>query len=267
MTDRAIIPLPSAPHGAIRKLSIMTLHPPRPSRVRAAAGALALVCLGLAASGCSRLDRVIAAPVVPDDYRARHPVVLTNAPQTLDIFLVGNTGQLDRRQATDVGAFVKDYQASGQGTITALLPHAAGQDAQAQATLASLRSALIHSGLKGYLNVGTYDVLNPGLASPVRLTFAKLEAKITTQCGDWPADLASGSSTAGWENRPYYNFGCAYQKNLTAQVNDPRDLVRPRTEDPADVQMRVRAIAKVRLGDDPTTSWNTVNSHIGNVGQ
>ena len=267
MTDRAIIPLPSAPGGATRKLSTMTLYPPHPFRLRAAAGALALVCLGLAASGCSRLDRVIAAPVVPDDYRARHPVVLTNAPQTLDIFLVGSSGRLDRRQAADVGAFVKDYQASGQGTVTALLPRAAGQDAQAQATLASVRSALIQSGLRGYLNVGLYDALNPGLASPVRLTFVKLEAKITTQCGDWPADLASGSSTAGWENRPYYNFGCAYQKNITAQVDDPRDLVRPRAEDPADVQMRTRAIAKVRLGDDPTTTWNTVNSRIGNVGQ
>ena len=264
MTDAA----PSrraAPGAAPAETRAMTPQP-RTSLRFSAAGALALACLALAASGCSRLDRVVTGSVTPDDYRQRHPVVLTNAPQSLDIFMTGNSAALDRRQSADVAAFVKDYQSAGQGQMTALLPHASGRDAEAQVTLNAIRAALSRAGAKGYLNVGAYDVQDPNLASPVRLSFVKLEAKISTQCGDWPADLASGGTTAGWENRPYYNFGCSYQKNLAAQVDDPRDLVRPRAEDPADVQMRVRAIGKVRLGEDPTTVWTTVTTRIGNVG-
>ena len=35
------------------------------------------------------------------------------------------------------------------------------------------------------------------------------------------------------ENRPYWNFGCATQRNLAAMVDNPADLVQPRGEAPA----------------------------------
>ena len=233
---------------------------------RAGALVAAFAAIGLGAAGCSRLDRVATGSIVPDDYRQRHPVVLANAPLTLDVFLVGHNGALDRRQSADVASFAQDYAASGQGVITALLPQAAGQEASAHATLAAIRATIVAAGVKGYLNVGSYAVQDATLAAPVRLSFSKLEARIATNCGDWPADLASGSTTKGWENRPYYNLGCSTQKALAAQVNDPRDLVRPRTEDPSDVQLRTRAIGNVRRGFDPGTFWTNRNSQIGNVG-
>ena len=79
-------------------------------------------------------------------------------------------------------------------------------------------------------------------------------------------DLASGSSTDGWENKPYWNFGCANQQMLAAQASDPRDLVSPTAETPPDSQMRARGIQAVRTGKDPGTSWTTQNSNIGGVG-
>ena len=44
-----------------------------------------LACLALLAvplGACSTVDRVSTASVVPHDYRARHPLVIANAPVT-----------------------------------------------------------------------------------------------------------------------------------------------------------------------------------------
>ena len=76
--------------------------------------------------------------------------------------------------------------------------------------------------------------------------FQGIRAKVAHRCGDWPSDLASGSSTRGWENEPYWNFGCSQQSMLAAQVDDPRDLAAPRGEQPTDTQFRTRAITNVR---------------------
>ena len=80
-------------------------------------------------------------------------------------------------------------------------------------------------------------------------------AKVKGPCGEWPDDLASGGSLDGWQNTTYWNFGCANQATLAAQIADPRDLVEPRGETPGDVETRMRAIQKVRQGADPGTGW------------
>jgi pilus assembly protein CpaD len=100
----------------------------------------------------------------------------------------------------------------------------------------------------------------------VRLTFVGLKATVGSQCGQWPSDLASGSTMQGWENRQWWNFGCATQSTLAAQIDDPRDLVAPRAESASDVQLRTRAIGDLRQGRDPGTAWAVGNTSIGNIG-
>jgi len=75
-----------------------------------------------------------------------------------------------------------------------------------------------------------------------------------------------GSSVEGWQNKPYWNFGCATQTMVAAQTADPRDLVEPRGEEPSDTIIRARAIDSVRKGTDPNTNWIVKNSNIGTVG-
>ncbi len=89
------------------------------------------------------------------------------------------------------------------------------------------------------------------MAAAVRLSFIGLKSKVATKCGEWPDDLASASSLHTWQNKPYWNMGCAYQNMLAVQVSNPRDIASPRGETPADVRMRMRAIGKVRQGNDP----------------
>jgi pilus assembly protein CpaD len=114
--------------------------------------------------------------------------------------------------------------------------------------------------------VSSYPIADPRRAAPIRLSYATVEAKTPSRCGQWPNDLASGSSLIGWENRPYWNLGCASQQMLAVQVADPRDFLGPAALSPPDPQMRGRAIDAVRAGKDPGTTWLTQNSNIGGVG-
>lgn len=228
---------------------------------------LVLLTLSSPMAGCSNVDRAVATSPVPDDYHLRHPVVLMDSRQVLDVFLDGASDKLDYRQTRDLDAFAADYRVHGEGRIRVQLPQGVVKSSAAQATLASVRQALSAAGIRGDIEVGSYRVANPALASPVRLSFVKLQAKLASHCGDWPDDLGSGSNLNTWDNRSYYNLGCATQQTLAAQLDDPRDLVRPRAEDPSDVAMRTRAIGNIRQGVDPGTNWVVgLPTPIGGVG-
>jgi pilus assembly protein CpaD len=222
-------------------------------------GAMALA-LATTLQACSGADRVVTGTTPSVDHRVTHPIALTNSPISIDVF--ANAGGLDQRERERVKAFGKDYAESGQGQITVLLPNAGGS----QAALGDVRKALAAGGAKGNIAVGGYPVADPSLAAPIRMSFVGLKAKVASTCGEWPADLASGSTIEGWSNRPYWNFGCANQNMLAAQIADPRDLAGPRAESEADVNMRMRAIQNVRQGKDPNTDWKVKNSSIGSVG-
>eukprot|EP01037_Dinobryon_pediforme_P007043 gene7043-7106_t len=224
-----------------------------------------MLALLLPLGACANVDRTVTGSTVPDDYRQRHPIVMAAQAQQLDIFILGDAGRVDTRQSADLQSFAAMYRARGQGQITVLVPSNVSPHA-AQATLKTIRERLNAAGVKGYIRVGNYVPEQPDLAAPIHLSFEQVVARVNSRCGEWPADLASGSSAQGWQNRPYYNLGCSTQANLAAQIADPVDLVRPRQEDPSDVQMRTRAISSVRAGVDPGTAWTTTNTNIGGLG-
>ena len=57
------------------------------------------------------------------------------------------------------------------------------------------------------------------------------------------------------ENKPYHNFGCASQRNLAAMVDNPSDLVQPRSETPAYTERRTAAFEKYRKGTTSATVY------------
>ena len=75
-------------------------------------------------------------------------------------------------------------------------------------------------------------------------------------CGLWPEDLGPNINNPAYnENKPYYNFGCANQRNLTAVVDNPSDLVQPRSETPAYTIRRSEGFEKYRKGEPTTTVY------------
>ena len=75
-------------------------------------------------------------------------------------------------------------------------------------------------------------------------------------CGLWPEDLGpSIHNRTYFENKPYYNFGCANQRNLAAMVDNPSDLVQPRPETPPYTERRTASFEKYRKGTATATTY------------
>ena len=203
---------------------------------------------GLALAGCSSL-RPTQKAFAPDEYTARHPIRIAEQVKHLDIFDTGR--QLDRRQHMEIVEFGREYLQSGRGAVTAAVP----DGPSGHHTLASIRSALAQSGARVPIQVSNYQSDPSRGAAPVRLSFARLQAQVDSQCGLWPADLAGSKDLETWHNRPYHNLGCSYQTMMAAQVADPIDLIRPRTEGPIDTVKRTKDIEALRKDQDPSTKW------------
>ncbi len=224
--------------------------------------AFGLCAAALSLSGClSGVQYASDNQLTAVDYHERHPIVLAKSANILDLFPVA--GHLDELSTDKLKSFAERYRAFGSGEVTILTP--AGDVASAR-VIPAIRRQLYADGLRGYIAVGSYPIRDRNLASPVRLTFQGLKAEVADRCGQWPTDLASGSSIDGWKNDSYPNFGCATQSALANQIDDPRDLVQARGSTPPDESMRLRAIQQVRKGADPGTDWKTQLTTIGTVG-
>jgi pilus assembly protein CpaD len=57
------------------------------------------------------------------------------------------------------------------------------------------------------------------------------------------------------ENRPYFNLGCATQRNLAAMIDNPADLEQPRAETPAYTARRDIAFDRYRKGTTTATIY------------
>ena len=237
----------------------------RSSQVRPLFAGIALSAL-LSACGADRV--VTNAGRDPSDYRDRHPIVITDKNRTLDIFVGANSGPLDPRQRQDLRAFVQDFQRHGKGIMTAYVPVGSTDPIGDARGIEAVRAAL--GGKSGHipLSIQTYMVEDPLLAAPIRLSFAELGAAVPHTCGRWPRDLSGSGTREGIENEQYWNFGCAYQQNIAAQAADPIDLVRPHVEDRIDVIKRSNEIAKLRQGQDPSTTYDNSKNKttLSNVG-
>jgi pilus assembly protein CpaD len=195
-------------------------------------------------SGCAARDDVTAT--IPADYRQRHPIVMSHANETLDVFS-GGVGGLDRRQKEDIRAFARDYMSNGQGPLVAYLP-TGGSAAGTHAGLNGIRQTLAGGGASGRLQIAHYQA--PGdNAAPIKLAFAKLKASTPAPCGYEHEDIVPSRFSANIVNRQANNFGCTYQRNLAAQIADPRDLLRPRQEGAIDVDKRLAGIERIRESD------------------
>jgi pilus assembly protein CpaD len=102
--------------------------------------------------------------------------------------------------------------------------------------------------------VRSYRPVPSALAS-IKISYAKIVAE-AGPCGQWPADLGPSLNGKDFENRPYWNLGCASQRNLAAMVDNPADLVQPRGEAPAYTARRSVAIDKYRLGENPSGKYD-----------
>ncbi|MFG1270758.1 CpaD family pilus assembly protein [Xanthobacter sp. DSM 14520] len=233
-------------------------------RLRRYCGLGLAVAFGGLVAGCSA-DSYWTEPTYPLDYRQRHPIELADQRQVLEVFPRWAFG-LDPRQTADVRGFAQSYRSTTKSILEVKVPTELPPIQNREVvnpivrnTLETVRKTLVASGVEHRNIVVTYYRSNGG-ESPLRLSFTTQVARVPHECGKWPFDLAAGAGPEGWQNEPYWNLGCGYQKNLAAQTADPVDLLRPRQETPPDLARRVGDIGMLRDGKDPSTTYQKSKS-------
>ena len=101
----------------------------------------------------------------------------------------------------------------------------------------------------------------------MRLHYPKVMAD-AGPCGLWPYDLGPTMDREHFENRQYYNLGCANQRNMAAMVDNPSDLVQPRSEIPSYTGRRTTVLDKHHRGESSATIYpDAGKGRISDVGQ
>jgi pilus assembly protein CpaD len=231
---------------------------------------VALVGLSIALGACVHNDEVVTrGSVAPNDYRLRHPIAIQEANRSVDIFIGNSRGGLTASQRADVMALAETWLREGTGAINADVPTGTPNARAAADSFREVRAMLAAAGVppRGII-VRNYRPDDPRQLATIRLNYAKIAA-VAGPCGLWPDDLGSSVNNPGYfENKPYYNLGCAYQRNLAAMVDNPADLVQARPETPPYTARRTYALDKYRQGQTTTTAYPDLDKNkISNVGQ
>ena len=224
-------------------------------RKRALRIAGALVGLAVVLGACRHTEDEVTASV-PDDYRQRHPIAIQEADRSVVIFVGHARGGLSASQRADVVGLAQIWLREGTGAINADLPVDTPNARAAADSFREIQALLAAAGVppRGII-VRRYHPDDPRQMATIRLSYPKISA-VAGPCGLWPDDLGpSIKNKSYYENKSYYNFGCAYQRNMAAMIDNPSDLVQPRSETPAYTTRRTTAFEKYRKGTTSATTY------------
>jgi len=198
----------------------------------------------------------IATARVPEDYRLRHPIAIQEADRSVVIFVGHARGGLSAAQRADVIGLARIWVSEGTGAIVADVPVDTLNAGAAASSFQEIKELLAASGVPPHaVTMRHYHPDDPRTLPTIRLSYPRIAA-VAGPCGLWPEDLGPSIKDPGYfENKSYYNFGCAYQRNMAAMIDNPSDLVQPRPETPAYTVRRTEGFEKYRKGNSTTTSY------------
>ena len=225
-------------------------------RKRALRLTAALIGISVALAACKHNTELVMQAGVPNDYRLRHPIAVQEADHSIVVFVGRGRGGLSASQRADVMGLAQSWMREGTGVISVDVPVNTPNARAAQDSLREIRATFAAAGLPPRAtNVRRYRPEDPRHMAAIRLNYPKISA-VAGPCGLWPEDLGPSIHNKSWfENKPYYNFGCANQRNLAAMVDNPADLVQPRPETPAYTPRRSVAFEKYRRGVTTATTY------------
>ena len=215
-----------------------------------------LAGLSVVLGACNYTTGEIVTSSVPDDYRQRHPIAVTEANRSIVIFVGQARGGLTVAQRSDVMGLARTWVSEGTGAIVADVPVDTANAGAAAAAFREVRSVLAAGGVPSRaITMHHYHPNDIRTLPTIRLSYPRIAA-VAGPCGLWPEDLGPSINDPRYgENKDYYNFGCANQRNLAAMIDNPSDLVQPRSESPAYTARRSEAFEKYRKGETTTTAY------------
>jgi pilus assembly protein CpaD len=234
----------------------------RSGTLRASLGGTAVMLCAALSAGCSSVTPNSTNPRLAYDSEVRHPILISNEPETLDLPVGMHGPALSPQIETAIRTYVKGYRATGTGGITIQVPTDAANEIAAASTGRAVHYALVRAGVpRGRIQVAPYPVGDHSRPATLRLSYLKVKA-VTPSCGLWPETQPNTI-----ENPQYENFGCAAQQNLAAMVANPADLVQPEPMTPPNGTRRssvIRTYANIgNTGWNPEPRTDLTESSIG----
>ncbi|HUL89347.1 MAG TPA: CpaD family pilus assembly protein [Pseudolabrys sp.] len=211
-----------------------------------AAGGLAAVL-----AGCYQTEAQMEYPV---DYRQRHPITVREGVQNVEVMVGRNRGGLTPSQRADVVSFAQGWRRESGSGIIIDVPKGGPTDRAAEDSMREIRSILAAVEVpSNAVYVRHYRPTRYSLAS-IRLNYSRLVAE-AGPCGQWPSDLGPSLKSGDIENRPFWNLGCATQRNLASMVDNPADLLQPRGEVPRYAPRRTTVLNRYTKGENPSGTY------------
>jgi pilus assembly protein CpaD len=239
-------------------------------RNRIASGALVLAATVVVAA--CKAERPVVTSSIPLEYNERHPIRLVESEHSVQLLVGSGRGDLTADQRAQVGSMASLWRRQSTGRLFIDVPKGSRNERAAAYSAREARSLLQAAGVPPSAIVTKTYAATADNFGPVRIAFARIEAQ-AGPCGAWPEDLGAsiipnhGTMPAYWDNRPYWNFGCASQQNLAAQIVNPEDLVQPRAVTEAYAPRRQTVIERYRKGENPSGRYDTDEAKITQVGQ
>jgi pilus assembly protein CpaD len=216
----------------------------------------ALAGLSLALGACTYTSGEVVTASVPDDYRLRHPIAIEEANRSVVLFVGHGRDGLSAPQRADVLGLGQIWLREGTGAIVADVPVDTPNSRAAANSFQEIRTLLAAAGVPAHgVILRRYHPDDPRTLATIRLSYPRIAA-IAGPCGLWPEDLGPSILNRRYsENKEYYNFGCATQRNLAAMIDNPADLEQPRTETPPYTARRTAAFEKYRKGEPSAIAY------------
>lgn len=153
----------------------------------------------------------------------RHPIMVSQEPETLNVSVSSNSRGLGPRQRAEVINFAQRARASdaGNSKMVITVPIGGKNEISSMYAVQEIRKLLTDIGFQqSSVSVeASYDQ-----HGPIELSYLRYVAE-GPDCRIWSENLAKDS-----QNMPHPNFGCSDQRNLAAMVANPADLLGPRTQ-------------------------------------
>lgn len=202
------------------------------NRLVSMAAALALstalsACVGAAAGSLT------PAPLTPTQRFS-----LQVEPGLERIALAVHEGGLSANQSEALAGLANGFGIEGANVLRIEAP--SGNDPVSADFAYRIKAELDQRGI-GPVQVVGYDAPDP--RAPVLIGYETLRTMVP-QCGtQWESLARTGSNSSP------SNFGCAVTANMAAQIDNPRDIVRPRGMTPSDAGRRAVVFDNYRKGE------------------
>lgn len=185
----------------------------------------------------------------PTTYQERYPIDVREKEHILDIPVSAKAGRLSTTDEKKIMSFANEFLQHRISALSILVPIHSSNSATAAQISHDIITRLSGSGgvlSRHHLRLLEYDASKHRGNIPIRLSYHSVTTH-TKECGKWN-DLSNT-----YENQNNLNFGCATQHNLAAMLQNPQDLLRPRTTTHIDAARRSKVIDDYRNAAETNT--------------